>query len=157
MFVGDLKRYKIGEVAELARVSRRTIDYYTKMGLLNSVRSESKYRYYDEETLIRLKLIEMMKEKRLTLEEIRHCLALLSREGPESNAESQAKAVNLEMIRKQVKQLERQLSRLQPAGDKLEPNQAAQQTRQVLLQGMTLLHTLILYINEISPETTPFL
>jgi hypothetical protein len=74
---GELKHYKIGDIAQLAGVSRRTIDYYTKLGLLQPIRSENNYRYYTRHTLARLKIIEALKAQRFTLDEIREQIALL--------------------------------------------------------------------------------
>jgi len=41
--------YRIGELANIANVSKRTVDYYTSLGLLHAQRTKSNYRIYDEE------------------------------------------------------------------------------------------------------------
>ncbi len=148
--VGELRKYKIGEVAELAGVSKRTVDYYTSLGLLSPLRSESNYRYYTQEALLRLKLIESMKEKRLTLEEIRKRLSLL-----DSN-QVDKESISIDFIKNQLKQLEEQIIQLRPAASGLENSQANQLT-QVLLQSMALINSIMLYINEIAPDVTKFL
>lgn len=67
-----MKLYRIGELARLSAVSPRTIDYYTKLGLIEpEKRSDTNYRLYNDETLKRLKRIEQMKRDKFTLEEIR--------------------------------------------------------------------------------------
>lgn len=147
-----MKKYKIGEIAELAGVSKRTIDYYTNMGLLFPVRSESNYRFFPEETLKRLKLIESMKKKRLTLEEIRERLILL--DGNVQNVTLQNKSTNVDYLKKQVKELESQIERLQTALISMEPKQAALLTIKILIQSITLMQSLMLYVNELSPEIT---
>ncbi|OMI05393.1 hypothetical protein BTA30_00250 [Bacillus swezeyi] len=51
-------KLKIGELAEGTKVTKRTIDYYTKLGLLNAERSSSNYRFYDHSSIKRIKCIE---------------------------------------------------------------------------------------------------
>jgi len=141
-----LKKYKIGEIAELAGVSRRTVDYYTNLGLLNPIRSGSNYRYYPEEALVRLKMIEGMKAQRLTLEEIRTRI-----DSPISVEEKHnMETANIDFIKENLGQLEKQLSRLQPAVAGMKPGQAADVTKQILFQSMTLVHTMIVLINEMT-------
>ena len=44
--MGNEKLYKIGELAKIADVSPRTIDYYTKLSLIEpEKRSDTNYRY----------------------------------------------------------------------------------------------------------------
>ncbi|MGE7768498.1 MerR family transcriptional regulator [Peribacillus sp. NPDC096540] len=62
---------KIGELAEMANVTKRTVDYYTNMGLLKAERSASNYRYYSVRELERLHRIEECKRKNLSLEDIK--------------------------------------------------------------------------------------
>jgi Predicted transcriptional regulators len=146
-----LEKYKIGEIAELAGVSRRTIDYYTNLGLLSPVRSESKYRYYSQDALVRLKLIEGMKTQRLTLEEIKERLNLLDGDLPETGKDIRRGTINADFIKEQLKQLESQLAQLQPAVAGLDARQTAVLSKQILLQSMALVQTLIIYIHDITP------
>lgn len=146
-----MKKYRIGEIAELAGVSRRTVDYYTNLGLLNPDRSESNYRYYSHETLIRLKMIEVMKKQRFTLEEIKEKLSLPDNNQPVEAGDIKGTPVNIDYLKEQLRQLERQLTRLQPAMVNLDAGQAAILSKKVLLQSMTLMQTLIMYINETAP------
>ncbi len=68
--------YRIGELAREAGVSRRTVDYYTRLGLLEpACRSEGNYRLYPAEAAERLRLIQEMKRQHYTLEEIGAVLA----------------------------------------------------------------------------------
>ncbi|MFD4932651.1 MerR family transcriptional regulator [Peribacillus butanolivorans] len=62
---------RIGELAEMANVTKRTVDYYTNMGLLKAERSASNYRYYSVRELERLHRIEEYKRKNLSLEDIK--------------------------------------------------------------------------------------
>lgn len=145
-----MKRYKIGEIARLAGVSKRTIDYYTTLGLLKPVRSKSNYRYYDGQALVCLKIIESMKNSRLTLEEIKERLSNLNdaRRAATPGGES---GINVELLRRQLKQLERQLVQLHPGGAAgLDDTQAARLRDKVMLQSMAVFQSLLLYITEIN-------
>ncbi|HQP09532.1 MAG TPA: MerR family transcriptional regulator [Anaerolineaceae bacterium] len=64
------KRYLIGDLAEKAGVTVRTIRYYTEKGLLPEPDRSSKYAYYTSEHLERLDLIRKLKDLRLPLWEI---------------------------------------------------------------------------------------
>ncbi|XHU81331.1 MerR family transcriptional regulator [Peribacillus muralis] len=61
-------------MAEMANVTKRTVDYYTNLGLLNAERSASNYRYYSLCELERLRRIERYKRKNLSLEDIKELL-----------------------------------------------------------------------------------
>ncbi|MGE6379163.1 MerR family transcriptional regulator [Peribacillus muralis] len=58
----------------MANVTKRTVDYYTNLGLLKAERSASNYRYYSLGELERLRLIECYKQKNLSLEDIKELL-----------------------------------------------------------------------------------
>lgn len=58
----------------MANVTKRTVDYYTNLGLLKAERSASNYRYYSVGELERLRLIEGYKRENLTLEDIKEIL-----------------------------------------------------------------------------------
>lgn len=67
-------KLKIGELAKRTEVTKRTIDYYTNLGLLKAQRSATNYRYYDEEAINQIKYIEECKKNKLSLEEIKERL-----------------------------------------------------------------------------------
>jgi DNA-binding transcriptional MerR regulator len=68
------KKYLIGDLADKAGVTVRTIRYYTEKGLLPEPDRPGKYAYYTTEHLERLELILKLKELRLPLWEIEHVL-----------------------------------------------------------------------------------
>lgn len=68
---------KIGKLAETSQVSKRTIDYYTKMGLLNCERSESNYRFYPKSAVEDLLFIDECKKLNMSLEEIKQRLVIM--------------------------------------------------------------------------------
>lgn len=79
----EKKLLKAGEVAKKAGILVTTIRYYTKIGLLRPAGySPGKYNLYDEEEALKvLKLVDRLKNKRLTLDEIKNELALVYAEG----------------------------------------------------------------------------
>lgn len=69
--------YRIGEIAKLKNISKRTIDYYTQIGLLNPIRTDSNYRLYGEECIKILNMIEHYKNLNMPLEEIKSSIELI--------------------------------------------------------------------------------
>lgn len=65
----------ISEVSKRFRVSTRMLRYYEQFGLIESYRRENyAYRMYNEETLIRLRQIVILRKLRISLKEIRAIL-----------------------------------------------------------------------------------
>jgi len=62
---------RIGELAERAEVTPRTVRYYESLGLVPKGHREGKgQHHYGEETVVRLRKIEQLKRIGLSLEEI---------------------------------------------------------------------------------------
>jgi MerR family copper efflux transcriptional regulator len=115
----NTKLFKIGELARLADVSPRTIDYYTKMGLLEpEKRSDTNYRLYSDETLARLKRIESMKKEKYTLEEIRVNLQQWSKVSHDEVVTDKLTSIQLHLD-----QLVKEAKELGPMLQQLKPNQ----------------------------------
>ncbi len=71
------ERMRIGELAERAEVTPRTVRYYESIGLLPPGEREGKgQHYYTEETVARLRKIEQLKHLGLSLDEIREVIDL---------------------------------------------------------------------------------
>ncbi len=71
------KSLTIGKVAGRADVNIETIRYYERRGLMpEPSRTESGYRLYDEEGVVRLRFIKQAQELGFSLEEIGELLAL---------------------------------------------------------------------------------
>ena len=69
------KLLKIGELAKATNQTVPTIRHWTKEGLLQVAEvTESGYQMYDEDMIERIKEIQIMKEKRLSLIEIKENL-----------------------------------------------------------------------------------
>lgn len=68
---------KVGEVAKQAGVSLQTIHYYERRGLLpKPPRTESNYRAYPEDAVLRVRFIKRAQELGFTLNEIKELLSL---------------------------------------------------------------------------------
>lgn len=68
--------YTIGEFAKLMRVSPRTVDFYTRQGLLHPAQESPGhgYRHYTEEDKRRLAIIKQLQAQKFSLKEIRQIL-----------------------------------------------------------------------------------
>ena len=68
---------KIGELAELAGISRDALRFYEKHGLITpTARTESGYRFYSKSDVLRISFILSAKEVGFTLNEIHQLLEL---------------------------------------------------------------------------------
>lgn len=115
----ETKLYRIGELSRLAEVSSRTIDYYTKIGLLEpEKRSTTNYRLYSDETLNRLKRIEMMKKEKYRLEEIKASLQQWSKVTKDDEVSDK-----LTSLQFHLEQLVKEAKELGPIIEKMKPNQ----------------------------------
>jgi MerR family transcriptional regulator, thiopeptide resistance regulator len=69
------RSYQVKDLAEIAGISVRTLHHYDELGLLvPSARSDSGYRLYSDDDLLRLQQIMVNRELGLPLEEIRRML-----------------------------------------------------------------------------------
>ncbi len=72
-----MNSFKVGTLADKAGINLETVRYYEKIGLMpKPKRKESRYRFYDESDLTRLKFIVRAKELGFTLKEISELLVL---------------------------------------------------------------------------------
>ena len=69
--------YRIGELAELAGVTRRTVHYYINKGLIPPAEGAGVNSYYTADHLNRIKLIRKLQELYLPLNEIRKIITPL--------------------------------------------------------------------------------
>lgn len=68
--------YRIGELSKVLGVSPRTVDFYTRRGLLHPAQPSPGhgYRHYTEEDCRRVALIKQLQAKKFSLQEIRQIL-----------------------------------------------------------------------------------
>ena len=88
--------YTIGEFAELMKLSPRTIDFYTRRGLLHpdQLREGHGYRHYTEGDRRRVTLIKQLQARKFTLQEIRQILDANGREDVPSPVEAIDRVAN---------------------------------------------------------------
>ncbi|MGG0719273.1 MerR family transcriptional regulator [Robertmurraya massiliosenegalensis] len=130
--------YRIGELASIAHVSKRTIDYYTSIGLLNAQRSKSNYRIYTEQTLEDLRFIEECKGLHIPLEEIKRKLEIKKiKEVQEGELRKHILSVT-----QQMKQLQIDLNVLIPLIENLDNGQAENYSKLLNTEGEVLLKSL---------------
>ncbi len=111
--------YTIGEMVRQFKISRSTLLYYDKIGLLSpSARSEANYRLYTEQDKARMTRISLFKEAGLPLEQITELLA-------EQNCRTEA------ILEQRLGQLNNEISKLR----------SQQQLIVKLLGQQHLLHT----------------
>lgn len=135
---GDKKLYRIGELAKIASVSERTIDYYTKLGLITpEERSLKNYRLYNDETLVRLERINQMKQDKYSLDEIKQTLHKWNEACGEEEVTDKLTSLQMHMQR-----LEREVHELQPLLKDLKPVQARKVLTGLLPQSAACIEAL---------------
>ncbi|MDR3053444.1 MAG: MerR family transcriptional regulator [Coriobacteriales bacterium] len=99
---GDL--FTISEVARYARISRDTLLFYDKIGLLSpSTRGENNYRYYSQEQLAHINVIKTLQELGMPLKTI---TGLRKRRTPE---------LVVEVLNKQTREIDKKIKALKSA------------------------------------------
>ncbi|XNQ13042.1 MerR family transcriptional regulator [Lysinibacillus sp. 3P01SB] len=116
-------------------VTKRTIDYYTNLGLLQVERSASNYRYYDRAMMERIHWIEEQKTQGKCLEEIRRMLSV---------EEPIAEEVDVQEIRLQMKKLEHDVAKLM---DQLDEKEKQKIRKKVSPESVALMQSLLLLLN----------
>ncbi|MGG4153597.1 MerR family transcriptional regulator [Peribacillus muralis] len=127
--------YRIGQLAELANVSRRTIDYYTQLGMLNYEKTGSRYRYYTEDALNRLRMINRYKEQNMPLNEIKDRLQVWKA----TTVDSEQVLFKMDKIAMDLKELENELMELKPLLDQLDEQQVKFAVKQLSVRSSSLL------------------
>ncbi len=121
----------------MANVTKRTIDYYTNLGLLKAERTASNYRYYSHEVLHDLRFIEMSKQQKLSLEEIKEAL-VTRKQVKQPDIGRQASDVA-----DQMKCLKENVEDLLPLMEKLEDDEKKLILKRLSPESMTLIHSLV--------------
>ncbi|MEQ2529610.1 MerR family transcriptional regulator [Robertmurraya yapensis] len=128
----------MGELANLANLSKRTIDYYTSIGLLKAQRSKSNYRIYTQQDLEDLKFIEECKNLHIPLEEIKRKLEIKKlKEVHEGELKK-----HIQSVTQQMKQLQTDLNVLIPLFENLESSQVESYSKLLNTESEVLLKSL---------------
>ncbi|ASK63815.1 MerR family transcriptional regulator [Virgibacillus phasianinus] len=139
--MNDGKLMRIGELSKEMHITTRTIDYYTNLGIIDAQRpSSNAYRYYDEEAVIRLKLIQSYKQENLSLNEIKQRFELMD------NVKNYDEDIITEIndFQHELKDLEEAILKLKPKLDQLDKDQLHSLGRLINIQGISLAQTITL-------------
>lgn len=144
---GSIQLYRIGELAKAAGISERTIDYYTKLGLIHpEKRTLKNYRLYSIETLSTLKRINQLKKEKYTLEEIKDMLERWKKVIQDTDVTE--KLTQLEI---QIQKLEREVKEINPLLKEMKPNQARAALSSILPKGAACIESLQILLNNFTP------
>ncbi|HWK23824.1 MAG TPA: MerR family transcriptional regulator [Ureibacillus sp.] len=127
---------KIGELAEVTGITKRTIDYYTNLGLLKPERSTSNYRFYSAEAIGRIKEIEAMKAQGMCLNDIKQSL--------EKNVKNEE--IDLQHIRLHMNTLRDEISTLVEKMQQQEQSKKDSIKHKVSSESVALMQSLLLLI-----------
>jgi MerR family copper efflux transcriptional regulator len=133
--------YRIGELASLMNVSKRTIDYYTQIGLLNPVRTDSNYRMYGEDSIHILELVNHYKTLNIPLEEIKAYIKMIN---SEKTIDKEKVEKHCEQIAVLMEHIKEEIKAMEPVLQKLNGDEKEMLVNKLSLQGVTLAQTLLL-------------
>ncbi|WP_077620332.1 MerR family transcriptional regulator [Bacillus sinesaloumensis] len=133
---GDVvgKLYRIGELAREANVSKRTIDYYTQLGILTPIRTDSNYRIYGDDAVDTLHLVAQYKELNIPLLEIKEKVALFHT----SRLEQESVLKYTQALSKRIEYLETELKEMKPILESLPEEQQKFVINKMSTQSMAL-------------------
>ena len=101
-------QFRIGELAEKCSVSKETIRYYERIGLIPEPdRTESGYRMYSQQIIDRLNFIKRMQELGFTLNEIDKLLGVVDRDESKCRDMYDFTVLKLEDIQRKIEDLKR--------------------------------------------------
>ncbi|QPQ33316.1 MerR family transcriptional regulator [Lysinibacillus sp. JNUCC 51] len=126
----------MGELAEKTGITKRTIDYYTNIGLLEAERSASNYRYYGPAMIERLHFIEQRKQQGLSLVDIQHELNITPHE-----------EIDVQMLRLKMQNLEQDVTFLLEQINKQDNKDIEKIKKNVSPESIALLQSLLLLIH----------
>jgi DNA-binding transcriptional MerR regulator len=104
----EKENYTIGEFSRLLGLSPRTIDFYTRQGLLHPEQSGDGhgYRHYTEEDRRRVALIKQLQAQKFSLQEIRQALETNEGRNTAPSAETVAQvALDLERLQASIEEI----------------------------------------------------
>ncbi|MFZ4200560.1 MULTISPECIES: MerR family transcriptional regulator [Lysinibacillus] len=130
------EKLKIGELAEKTGITKRTIDYYTNIGLLVAERSATNYRYYDPVMIERLQFIEQRKQQGLSLVEIQQELNITPYE-----------EIDVQMLRLKMQDLEHDVASLLEQMNKQDDKKIETIKKNVSPESIALMQSLLLLIH----------
>jgi MerR family copper efflux transcriptional regulator len=138
------KLYRIGEIADESNVSKRTIDYYTKLGLLECERSESNYRFYTKEAIEDIKFIEQCKKMHMTLNEIKQRYDIRK----SSKLDEEVILNQIEHVKNEVDYLQTELKEIYDVLEKLNDKERKSIVNKLSPQMLALFPALAIFLDK---------
>ncbi|WP_353050702.1 MerR family transcriptional regulator [Cytobacillus kochii] len=132
------EKLKIGELAERVNLTKRTIDHYTNLGLLEAERSPSNYRYYDVSAIERLHLIEKWKSDGMSLVDIKKKL--------DEKDVQEAEEIDVRELRIKINGLKDDVSEVLAHLNKTDVTSQEYIKKNVSSESMSLIQTLLLLL-----------
>ncbi len=105
----------IGEVSRITGLTKDTIRWYDKIGLIDqgrSSRTAGNYRNFDQETLKQLKLIKQIKALGFTIREIKEILNTRKNNGLDCDSLEKSIQKKVELMEEEINSLKEKRSRL---------------------------------------------
>ncbi|QNB47988.1 MerR family transcriptional regulator [Thermanaerosceptrum fracticalcis] len=134
----DIKHLRIGELAQLAGVSPRTIDYYTQIGLLESERTPGNHRLYTEDSLTTIKIVKRLQEQHFSLDEI--CQLFKCKD---KNSDLMEISVSIKEL---LDNLQKKMVELYTARQATDENELV--TKELVTKGLQVIQTLMVLLGE---------
>jgi DNA-binding transcriptional MerR regulator len=139
----DEANYTIGEFAKLLGLSARTIDFYTRQGLLHPEQSGRGhgYRHYTEGDRRRVSLIKQLQAKKFSLQEIRQALEVNGKGNTMSPAEvTEQVSLELERLQSAIEEIRSSTSVLDQPAIRAIATEALQRATGLCSVLVTILH-----------------
>ena len=139
--------YTIGEFSRLLGLSPRTIDFYTRQGLLRPEQSGDGhgYRHYSEEDRRRVSLIKQLQARKFSLQEIRQALET----GGKKNAASPVEA--MEQVALELERLQAAIEEIRSSASVLDQRAVRAVATEALQRATALCSVLVTILNEMPP------
>lgn len=139
----DGENYTIGEFAKLLGLSPRTIDFYTRQGLLRPQQPGRGhgYRHYTDEDRRRVSLIKQLQAKKFSLQEIRQAMQISGRKNAVSPAEVMEQVtLELERLQAAIEEIRSSASVLDQPAIRAVATEALQRATALCSVLVTILH-----------------
>nr|WP_280174071.1 MerR family transcriptional regulator [Gracilibacillus kekensis] len=131
----------MGQLANASNVSKRTIDYYTRIGLLTCERSDTNYRLYNQKAVEEIRFIEKCKKMNMTLEQIKEKKWLLKLEEIDKNTT----LAQADQITKKMSDLKEEIKEIHAMFEKMETQDQITVLKNIKPQTVALIQALILF------------
>ena len=123
-------------MATLSGVTKRTIDYYTQLGLLQAERSASNYRYYDRSALDTIHFIEHAKNEGKTLDEIKKMVF-----------GKRSEEIDVLELRLKIRHLEEDVEKVLAQLKETDPDKYQDVKKKLSPESLSLIQSLLLLLN----------